>query len=387
MEYTGLDELAPVRVPEVHGGGDSDFEGSGRRLSPAHLQKELSKLIDCTKLRALEVLLRSQSNWPQLDRLRELRHPEVSHSWLWNLDPKWGSVLTEADYVANVQKRLGAVLLTGDLVCRLCGAPLDPQLEHAELCPTAEATRGHYTCVRELVDGFRLADSNVSTEPTGLVSTQDRPADILTTAAVPGRSAALDVCITSPNAGAAAGDAAAAAFRRKLQRYRAILPELARAGIVFCPLVWTADARPHPAVTRTLRYAAGLAASRDGAADPRSMLRRWRHQITCAILRRRSAMVRAVLPRRGWRAQWFLTGQGGADAEIAPDDRASQFDEDEPDDANEAVADGGGENDDDDDDVGVLERADGAGENGVDVDMAISGEGAEAVPPAAPARG
>ena len=103
-------------------------------------------------------------------------------------------------------------------------------------------------------------------------------------------------------------------------------------------------------------------------------------------------MVRAVLPRRGWRAQWFLTGQGGADAEIAPDDRAPQLDEDEPDDANEAVADGGGENDDDnndddDDDVGVLERADGAGENGVDVDRAISGEGAEAVPPAAPARG
>ena len=96
-------------------------------------------------------------------------------------------------------------------------------------------------------------------------------------------------------------------------------------------------------------------------------------------------MVRAVLPRRGWRAQWLLTGQGGADAEIAPDHRASQLDEDEPDDANEAVADGGGEND--DDDVGVLERADGAGENGVDVDMAISGEGAEAVPPAAPARG
>ena len=40
------------------------------------------------------------------------------------------------------------------------------------------------------------------------------PAEIFTTAAVPGRSAALDVCVASSIAAAARGDAAQAAFDR-----------------------------------------------------------------------------------------------------------------------------------------------------------------------------
>jgi hypothetical protein len=99
--------------------------------------------------------------------------------------------------------------------------------------------------VRAVVAGLRLADAGVVTEPQGLTSTQDRPADILTNATVPGRSAALDVYIASPNAASARGDAAQAAFARKLRRYRNAIPELAAAGIVYRPLVWTADGRPH----------------------------------------------------------------------------------------------------------------------------------------------
>ena len=75
------------------------------------------------------------------------------------------------------------------------GRPWGPNLEHSEICAIAEAKRGHYACVRALVDGVRLADPGVTTEPHGLTDTQARPADILTTAAVPGRSAALDVCV------------------------------------------------------------------------------------------------------------------------------------------------------------------------------------------------
>ena len=33
---------------------------------------------------------------------------------------------------------------------------LDPQLEHAETCSTAEATRGHYACVHAVVCGMNL---------------------------------------------------------------------------------------------------------------------------------------------------------------------------------------------------------------------------------------
>ena len=246
--------------------------------------------------------------------------------------------MSQADYIVNVQKRLGARVHDGSGQCRLCGALLDPQLEHAEVCATAEATRGHYACVRALVDGFRLADPTVTTEARGLTNTQARPADILTTAAVPGRSAALDVCIASPNAAAAQGDAAESAFRRKLRHYRHVIPELARAGITFRPLIWTADGRPHPAAVRTMRYAADRAAGR-GSDEVKSsaLLGRWRHEVMVSILRRRAAMARAVQPRPSARSRWLLTGV----SEEANFGRAPQLDaeglgdasgeEDEPD--------------------------------------------------------
>ena len=299
---------------------------NGRRVGPApfrpsltapHLQKELTRLADCTRLRALESRLRAQANWGQLERLRDLRHPEVSHEWLWHLNARSGTVMAQADYIIGVQKRLGARIYEGAARCRLCGAYLDPELQHSETCSTAEATRGHYACVRVLVEGFRLADPSTTTEPRGLTDTMARPADILTNAAVPGRGAALDVCVASSVAAAALGDAAEAAFRRKLRHYRNIIPQLAEAGIAFRPLVWTADGRPHPAATRTLHYAAGLAAARGGAdVTVSSLLRRWRHELQVAIQRRRAAMVRAVLPRLSPRAEWLLTGVSGEEPSV-----------------------------------------------------------------------
>ena len=315
--YASDDDHHVNPLGSTQDGGSSDVEGTGRRLTVAHVQKELARLRDCTRLRALEVVLRRQGNWPQLERLKELRHPEVSHKWLWHLDASDGAVLTQADYVANVQKRLGARILGGVMQCRLCGAPLDLQLEHAEVCATAEATRGHYACVRAIVQGLRLADPAVTTEPRGLSSTQARPADILTVAAVPGRSAALDVCIASPNAAAAQGDAAEAEFRRKLHHYRNVIPELTAAGIAFRPLIWTADGRPHPAVVRTLRYAADQATVRGGTqASSSALLGRWKHEIMVAILRRRAAMTRAALPRQSERARWLLTGRSDHGVDI-----------------------------------------------------------------------
>ena len=155
-----------------------------------------------------------------------------------------------------------------------------------------------------------MADSSLQTEVRGLTDTHLRPADILTTAAVPGRSAALDVCIASSSAAAAHGDACEAAFRRKLQHYRDIIPQLAEAEIAFRPMVWTADGRPHPAVVRTLRFAAKLAASRaNNDTTAAAILGRWRHELQVTIQRRRAAMARAVLPRVSARAAWFLTGR------------------------------------------------------------------------------
>ena len=65
-----------------------------------------------------------------------------------------------------------------------------------------------------------LADPGIKTKPRELIASQSRPADIFTTAAVPARSAALDVCVASSIAAAARGDAAQAAFDRKLTHHR-----------------------------------------------------------------------------------------------------------------------------------------------------------------------
>ena len=69
-----------------------------------------------------------------------------------------------------------------------------------------------------------------------------------TCSTVPGRSAALDVCVASPDAAAAAwGDAAQAAFDRKLSNWRQEIPDLRNQHIHYRTLVWTADGRPTPA--------------------------------------------------------------------------------------------------------------------------------------------
>ena len=311
--YIGEDDHHVPGPAPHHEDGEADVESNGRSITVPHLQRELCKLQDCCRLRALEGKLRLQSNWPQLEALKDLRHPEVSHKWLWHLDTRRGSVLAPCDYVVDVQRRLGARLIQGEMSCRLCGAPLDPQLVHSECCDTAGATRGHYAVVRPLLDGLKLADPAATTEPRGLTTTQSRPADVLTTAAVPGRSAALDVCVASPNAAAASGDAAEAAFRRKLRRYRQEIRELAAAGILYRPMVWTSNGRPHPAVTRTLHFAAAQAANRsEQDAEAKQLLARWRHEIQIAIQRRRAAMTRAVQRRAGARAMWLLSGHSGS---------------------------------------------------------------------------
>jgi hypothetical protein len=310
------DEDNPVAGARRHG-----------RISGPQLQRELSVLVDATRARRLTAALESQGAWTQLTRISELRHKDVSRKWLHHLDTKSGSVLASVDFVVNVQKRLGCRSYTGAAMCRICGSQLDTHLEHSETCSTAEATRGHYACVRAVVDGVRLADPAVTTEPRGLTSTTSRPADIFTTAAVPGRSAALDVCVASPNAAAAMGDAAASAYRRKLHRYRREVRELAAAGIAFRPLVWTADGRPHAAVMRTLRFAAEVAVTRNGQqAKAGELVSRWKHEINIAILRRRAAMARAVLPRATAQELWLLAGR--ADRAEGNDMRAPPLDED-----------------------------------------------------------
>ena len=46
--------------------------------------------------------------------------------------------------------------------------------------------------------------------------------------------------------------------------------------------------------------------------DAKSLVARWGHEIQVALMRRRAAMARAVLPRLSGRDAWMLTGSSGA---------------------------------------------------------------------------
>ena len=125
-------------------GGDADPDSNSRSMVTSHVQGQLARLHDCTKLRKLEQSLKSKCKWSQLNRLKELRHKETCHQWLWHLNPLQGSVMAEADYVAGMQKRLGAKILNYECTCRLCGKHLDPALTTAK-CAQSEKLHGVIT--------------------------------------------------------------------------------------------------------------------------------------------------------------------------------------------------------------------------------------------------
>ena len=120
---------------------------------------------------------------------------------------------------------------------------------------------------------------------------------IFTTAAVPERGAALDVCVSSSNAVAARGDAAQATFEKKT-RVRRQIQQLRELGIAYKPIV-TADGQPRPIVTRTMQHAASIAACRNGQQQSAALLKhRWKHEVQIAQLQRQAAMTSAALPDR-----------------------------------------------------------------------------------------
>ena len=90
-----------------------------------------------------------------------------------------------------------------------------------------------------------------------------------------------------------------------------MIPLLHAAGIAFRPLIWSSDGRPHPAVTRTLKFAAETVARKRGGVSVPNFLSRWKHEIQIAILRRRAAMFRATQPKVGAKDAWLLTGVPG----------------------------------------------------------------------------
>ena len=107
---------------------------------------------------------------------------------------------------------------------------------------------------------------------------------------------------------AALGDAAQAAFDRKLTQNRNELGELRQQKIHHRPLVWTVDGR-HPGRHSTASVRGRHCLYWNGQQmSAKSVHRRWKHEIQIALLRRRAAMARAALPDPSAREEWLFVG-------------------------------------------------------------------------------
>ena len=122
-----------------------------------------------------------------------------------------------------------------------------------------------------------------------------RPADILTLAAHPRQTTAVDVMVKSPNATGAGLDCTEAGKREKLDRYSSVLGELERQGITYEPAVFSAFGRRHPDVTRMLNEASRRVARHRGCAFPKLLKRGWSRDLAVAVWRRAASMVHRCL--------------------------------------------------------------------------------------------
>ena len=104
-------------------------------------------------------------------------------------------------------------------------------------------------------------------------------------------------------------DAAQAPLDRKLSNYRTEIPDLRNQGNSLSTPCPDGGRASSPAVTRPLQCAADIASSRnDQQMSAKSLQRRWKNEIQIALLHRRAAVTRAVLPNPSARAERLLAG-------------------------------------------------------------------------------
>ena len=274
------------------GAEDEEFEADG-------LQAALCALGDRDACTRLLLQLDAEESHSRRRALLELRDSSVSHEWLWRVSRAHGPAVPPGEFQDAVRIRLGAPCAGPGTECARCGAALGACCAHALCCARREATRGHYSVRDEVLVVAHLAQPSASIETAGLVPSAPalRPADILTSAALPGRLAALDIGVTCPEATGAGEDCCDAMYRRKRRAYAPHLRELEEEqDVAYRPMVWSAYGRAHPETEAMLTSMAVLAARRRGLRDHRPILRRVRCAIGVALVRRAVQMVHACIP-------------------------------------------------------------------------------------------
>jgi len=263
------------------------------------LQRQLVRLKDACVVRGLLATIRESGDWERELLLAELSSPEVSHEWLWRIDPNKGSSLDAPDYIAAVRLRMGGGGLSELVPCAGCGnALLGPSGFHALLCARGPSTRGH-NAVRDVL--FQVAsslDSASELEPVGLIPSHPglRPADLLTgVSGFSARLAALDVGVCCPAAAGAGADCTESMRQRKVGRMAPYGSELENGGIEYKPLTFSCFGRPHPDSRRVMQTFSRRLARRKGT-EAHLEERELAARIGVEIWRRAARMLRQCLP-------------------------------------------------------------------------------------------
>ena len=177
------------------GSDDMDFSAHQKtRLGAPQLQAQLSRLTDRTRLRRLKNTLLSQGAWQQVTESKTCA-TRRSPTWLYTLGRVRGKCLDAARLHYPYAKKTRQLSLGGRRtvpMLRFLPGPTDGTLRNLQ---QRRSHAEHYACFRAVVSDMTLADPGITTEPWELTASQSKPADMVTTAAVPGRSAVLDVCV------------------------------------------------------------------------------------------------------------------------------------------------------------------------------------------------
>ena len=211
-----------------------------------------------------------------------------------------GTIIPPADFGLAVRIRVGAHLVDDAFVCLRCSNEVVGRTaSHALCCAAPEGTHGHYDTRDQMLLAVHLADPSATSETPEIIASHPalRPADIFTSAAIPGGLAALDVGIASPDATGAGDDCVESMWRKKRGTYAPHFDEMRAFGVTCIPMVISCYGRWHPESAVTLERVCVQAARRLGLADHEPLLRRARAAAGVAVWRRAAAMARACLPR------------------------------------------------------------------------------------------
>ena len=262
----------------------------------AGLQTRLCNLFSASRIDRVRSEYVQAEDWTSVRLIDDLRHEKNDHTWLWMIAGADAPPMTHTEFRTAVRVRIGADIVDDEITCSCCGGTFDRRGLHALRCAPGESMRGHGAISSVVHRLAYLGDSSASAEPRGLVPSRPalRPADILTSAFC--RQAALDVCVASPDAGGAGGDACAAAIRRKRRRYGDAIDELHSEGYDYRPLVWSCWGRPDADASVAIQTLSSVAARRRGWPCGRPLEQRACALIGAHVWRRVARMVLSCAP-------------------------------------------------------------------------------------------